>query len=76
MKDKFITFMKSHHAFDEFKIDIFPYTMPDLDVQFKDGGAEFVLQDGAIFFWKDSKTGVDWEKLSKEWEVFCNGEAS
>lgn len=54
MKAKFIRFLKDNHAFDEYKEEILPTTFGDLDAQFKDGGAEFVLEDGCIFFWKPS----------------------
>jgi len=67
MKAKFIKFMKQKRSFAEFKIDIFHTVMSDLDAQFKDGGAEFVLEDGCLFFYKDSQTGVNWKRLSEEW---------
>jgi len=77
LKAKFIKFMKQKKAFAEFKIDIFPTVMSDLDTQFKDGGAEFVLEDGCLFFYKDSKIGVNWKRLNEEWvEVVRRGEES
>ena len=67
MKQKFIRFLKKKHAFEEFKKEISPRVMDDLSVQFTDGGAEFVLCDGAIFFWNLADTGIDWKKLNEEW---------
>ena len=67
MKYKFIRFLKKNHAFEEFKEEISPDTMDDLNVQFTDGGAEFVLCDGALFFWNLADTGIDWGKLNEEW---------
>jgi len=71
MKEKFIRFLKDHHAFDEFKIEIRPYTMQDLNAQLMDA-SEFVLQDGCIFYWLSANTDVDWEKLNKKWEKVCH----
>ncbi len=67
MKHKFINFLKSHHAFQEYITEIAPYTMKDLEVQLSDGGEEFLLQDGCIFFYKTAKTDIDWDKLNREW---------
>lgn len=67
MKDKFIRFMKDHHAFNEYKEEILPHLFSDLDTQFKDGGHIFVLEDGCIFFWRDAVTDIDWAKLNAEW---------
>ena len=59
MKHKFIQFLKEQHALQEFLMEIVPECMDDLDVQFSDGGAEFVLCDGAFFFYKNAKTTVE-----------------
>lgn len=67
MKDKFIKFMKKNHAFQEFLEEIHSDTIDNLNTQFKDGGAEFVLCDGAIFFYKDAKTDIDWGRLNRKW---------
>ena len=67
MKDKFIRFLKDNHAFNEFKTEILPYALKDFNSQFEDGGAEFLLGDGCIFFWRQATTGVYWEKLNGEW---------
>lgn len=67
MKEKFIKFMKKNHAFQEFLEEIRPDTIDNLNTQFKDGGAEFVLCDGAIFFYKDAKTDIDWDILNRKW---------
>jgi len=72
MKEKFISFMKKHRAFDEFKMEIRPYTMTDFNAQLLDGGAEFMLGDGNIFFWTSAKTDIDWEKLNRIWQKECN----
>ncbi len=72
-KDLFISFMKQHHAFDEYKKEIHPHKFGDLDEQFKDG-AEFVLEDGCIFFWKDAVTDIYWEKLNAEWVALLKEE--
>jgi hypothetical protein len=74
MKDKFIRFLKENHAFDEYKKEISPLRIGDLDNELSDGGACFLLQDGCIFFYKDAVTGVDWKALSEKWEAVCEGE--
>ncbi|MDM5264774.1 hypothetical protein PF327_11265 [Sulfurovum sp. XTW-4] len=68
MKDKFIRFLKDNHAFDEYKEEILPYSLDDLNPQFKDGGAEFLLNDGCIFYWSLATTGVNWKELSEKWK--------
>lgn len=67
MKQKFIRFLKDNHALKEFLMEIVPDSLDDLNEQFIDGGAEFVLCDGAIFFYKDAKTNTEWEDLNKKW---------
>ena len=67
MKDKFIRFLKDRHCFDEYKEEILPFKLGDLTIEFESGGAEFLINDGAIFFWKHSMTDVDWKKLNDEW---------
>ena len=67
MKAKFIRFLKDNHAFDEYKEEILPYALGDLKAQFLDGGAEFLLNDGCIFFWGQACTGIDWKELSVKW---------
>ena len=69
--------MKDHHALQEFLMEIIPHSLDDLNVQFSDGGAEFVLCDGAIFFYKNAKTDIDWKQLNEEWlEVMKEEEAT
>lgn len=72
MKDKFIRFLKDNHAFDEYKEEILPYSLDDLNAQLLDGGAEFLLNDGAIFFWRLASTSVNWEELSERWVELCS----
>ena len=72
MKDEFIKFLKEHHALQEFKKDIYPTTMDDLDTQFKDGGARFVLEDGCLFWYKSAESDADYKTLNTEWVQFCN----
>ena len=67
MKEMFIRFLKDHHAMDEYETEILPYSLNDLKAQLLDGGAEFLLNDGAIFFWNQATTGVDWEVLNTKW---------
>ena len=67
MKNKFIRFLKDNHAFDEYKQEILPYSLEDLNAQLKDGGAEFLLNDGCIFFWRLASTSINWEELSIKW---------
>ncbi len=74
MKDKFIRFLKDHQAFDEYKEEIKPYTFEQVCNNFDDGGEEFMLQDGSMFFWKDAVTFVDWATLDKEWKEICFAE--
>ncbi len=74
MKSKFIRFMREHHALKEYLMEIVPYSLDDLNVQFNDGGAEFVLCDGAIFFWKDAKTDIDWSELNEKWVTLLKEE--
>ena len=69
MKNKFIRFLKDNHAFDEYKQEILPYTLEDLNAQLLDGGAEFLLNDGCIFFWGQACTGIDWKELSEKWTL-------
>lgn len=76
MKNIFIRFLKDNHAFDAYKKEILPYKLDDLSAQLKDGGAEFLLQDGCIFFYKDAVTGINWKELSKKWEEVCGREES
>ncbi len=76
MKQKFIKFLKDKHALKEFLIEIVPISLDDLNEQFSDGGAEFVLCDGAIFFYKNTRTKINWMQLNKEWlEVMKEEEA-
>ena len=75
MKQKFIRFLKDNRAFDEYKKEILPYSMSDLNAQFKDA-AEFVLEDGCIFFWKNSVTGIYWEGLNAQWLALIKEEAA
>ena len=74
MKNKFIQFLKDHDALYSFELEILPYTLKDLSAQLKDGGAEFLLQDGCIFFWREASTPVDWKKLNDEWVKVCESE--
>ena len=67
MKEKFTKFMKKHHAWDEFKVEIRPYTISDLTAQFEEA-YEFLLCDGCIFFWRSAKTDIDWRVLNEKWE--------
>ena len=72
MRDRFIRFMKDNHAYEEFLEEIVPFKIEDLQLQFRDGGAEFVLQDGSLFWWKDSYTFTDWESLDAKWKSICH----
>ncbi len=67
MKHKFIKFLKTNHALKEFLMEIVPNSLDDLNEQFIDGGAEFVLCDGAIFFHEDAKTDINWAELNEKW---------
>jgi len=67
MKQKFIRFLKTNHALKEFLMEIVPDSLDDLNTQFIDGGAEFVLCDGAIFFHKNAKTDINWAELNEKW---------
>jgi len=49
MKDKFIRFLKDHHSFDEYKKEISPLRIGDLDNELSDGGACFLLQGVYLF---------------------------
>lgn len=75
MKEKFIKFLKDNHAFDEYKKEILPYSLNDLNPQFLDGGAEFLLSDGCIFYWSLASTGVNWKELSEKWVDECSKDA-
>lgn len=68
MQDSFIRFLKDNNAFAEFKKEILPYSLRDLLWQMNDGGAEFLLSDGCIFFWRQATTGVDWRVLDEKWK--------
>lgn len=75
LKAKFIAFMKEQQLMQEFEEDIKPCTMKDLNQQFKDGGAEFVLENGCIFFWEDSEVGnARWYEADKAWKEILNAE--
>ena len=67
MKHKFIKFLKENHAFQEYQEEIKPYTMKDLEVQLSDGGEQFLLQDGCIFFYNQATTFINWDDLSSKW---------
>ncbi len=67
MKHKFISFMRKEHALKEFLIEIVPLSLDDLNIQFIDGGAEFVLCDGCIFSHKDARTDINWADLNERW---------
>lgn len=71
MKDRFIRFLKDNHAFDEYKKEILPFKLDDMNAQFEDGGECFLLQDGCIFFHNSAVTGVNWTELSEKWEEMC-----
>ncbi len=72
MKEKFIRFLKDNHAFDEFKREIRPYIFEDFNAQLLDGGAEFMLHDGCIFYHRVASTGVDWQALDVKWKALCD----
>lgn len=74
MKNKFIRFLKDNRAFDEYKKEIIPFKLENINAEFVDGGACFLLQDGCIFFYKDAVTGVNWKELSQKWEAVCESE--
>ncbi len=67
MKQKFIKFLKENHAFQEYLEEIKPYTIKDLEVQLSDGGEQFLLQDGCIFFYHQATTSINWDDLSSKW---------
>ena len=68
MKEKFINFLVSHHALDEYEQEILPYSFSDLKAQMEDGGHIFLLCDGCIFFWRQATTEVNWEQLNEKWQ--------
>ena len=76
MKDKFITFLKKAHAWEEFKkelytqnklgnvdnalFDVFEY-VEEREI------SHMVLGNGSFFFWDKARGETDWESLSNEW---------
>ena len=67
MKQKFINFLKTRHALDEYERNIAPFELDDLNHEFEDGGAEFILDDGCVFFYKNADDDIDWQSLADEW---------
>ena len=67
LREKFIRLLKDNHAFQEYLQEIKPWTMKNIEIQLSDGGEEFLLQDGCIFFYREATTFVNWDELNLKW---------
>lgn len=69
MKGKFLRFLRDHKALQEFTQELAAVylTVNEIDAQFLDGGAKYILSNGCMFFWADAVTDIDWAKLDREW---------
>jgi len=85
MKDKFITFLKQHKAWAEFKKELYAQNkLGDIDNALFDvfeyveerSISQYVLANGSFFFWDKARGETDWEALSNEWAELISSDVT